>query len=111
MFKTILSAAALSCFFATAALAQTTPMSTSDGGDKTKQVVDGMTVKTKVDPSDGKMKVKGKDDAGNRMKAYTKPRKGDMKMDGDMSMKGDRKMNRKGMKKGMRRDSMRQGSM
>ena len=112
MFKTILSAAALSCFFATAALAQTSPVSTSDGGDKTKQVVDGMTVKTKVDPSDGKMKVKGKDDAGNRMKAYTKPRKGDAKMDGDMS-KSDRKMNRKGMKKGMRGDStsMRQGSM
>ena len=112
MLKTILSAAALSCFFVTAALAQTTPTSTSDGGDKTKQVVDGMTVKTKVDPTDGKMKVKGKDDAGNRMKAYTKPRKGDMKMERHME-KGDRKMNHKGMKKGMRSDStsMRQGSM
>ncbi len=69
MKKTILSAIALSLFAATTALAQTTPVTTSDGGDKTKQVVDGMTIKTKVDPNDGKMKVKGKDEQGNRMKA------------------------------------------
>jgi hypothetical protein len=105
MKKTILSAIAISLFSASAALAQTTPTTTSDGGDKTKQVVDGMTVKTKVDPSDGKMKVKGKDEQGNRMKAYTKPRKGDMKMDRDQM-----KMDKKQMKmdrKGMKRDSAR----
>ncbi|NRT20177.1 putative surface protein with fasciclin (FAS1) repeats [Hymenobacter sp. 9A] len=56
------------------AFAQTT---TSDGGDKTKTVEDGMTTKTKV-ADDGKMKVKAKTDAGDRMKATTKPRKGDM---------------------------------
>lgn len=79
--------------FAAPAFAQT--VKTEDGGDKTKATVDGMTVKTKV-ADDGKMKVKGKDDAGNRMKATTKPRKGDMKM------------HHKGMKmhkKGMRKDS------
>ena len=85
--------------FAAPAFAQT---KVEDGGDKTKTTVDGMTVKTKV-ADDGKMKVKGKDDAGNRMKATTKPRKGDMSMqDGDM------KMRHKGMKmhkKGMRKDS------
>ena len=80
MKKTLLSATtlALSFFLATAAAAQTTPVTTtSDGGDKNKTTVDGMTVKTKVE-KDGKMKVKGKDDAGNRMKATTKPRKGDV---------------------------------
>jgi hypothetical protein len=85
--------------FAAPAFAQT--VKTEDGGDKTKTTVDGMTVKTKV-ADDGKMKVKGKDDAGNRMKATTKPRKDDMSMrDGDM------KMHHKGMKhhKGMRKDS------
>ena len=85
--------------FAAPAFAQT---KVEDGGDKTKTTTDGMTVKTKV-ADDGKMKVKGKDEAGNRMKATTKPRKGDMSMqDGDM------KMHHKGMKmhkKGMRKDS------
>jgi len=69
------AALALSLFAAAPALAQTTPQ---DGGDKTKTTTDGMTVKTKVG-DDGKMKVKGRDDAGNTMKATTKPRKGDMK--------------------------------
>lgn len=87
--------------FAAPAFAQT--VKTEDGGDKMKTTTDGMTVKTKV-ADDGKMKVKGKDEAGNRMKATTKPRKGDMSMqDGDM------KMHHKGMKgmhkKGMRKDS------
>jgi len=107
MKKTILSALALGLLAATTAFAQTTPMTTSDGGDKTKQTVDGMTIKTKVDPSDGKMKVKGRDEQGNTMKAYTKPRKGDMKADRS-AMKMDKKqmkMDRKGMKKGMMRDS------
>jgi len=105
MKKTILSAVIISLFSASAALAQTTPVQVEDNGNKTKQVVDGMTVKTKVDPSDGKMKVKGKDEQGNRMKAYTKPRKGDMKMD-----RGQMKMDKKQMKmdrKGMKRDSAR----
>lgn len=90
--------------FAAPAFAQT--VKTEDGGDKTKATVDGMTVKTKV-ADDGKMKVKGKDDAGNRMKATTKPRKGDMKDGMDMQA-GDMKMHHKGMKmhkKGMRKDS------
>lgn len=60
--------------FSAPAFAQTT---TSDGGDKTKTTEDGMTTKTKVD-ADGKMKVKAKTDAGDRIKATTKPRKGDM---------------------------------
>ena len=82
MKKTLLSALAISLFAAAPALAQTT---TSDNGDKTKTTTDGMTVKTKM-ANDGKMKVKGKDEAGNRMKATTKPRTGDMK--GDMPMSG-----------------------
>ena len=100
MKKHLFSVAVLALsLFAAPAFAQT---KVEDGGDKTKTTVDGMTVKTKV-ADDGKMKVKGKDDAGNRMKATTKPRKGDMSMqDGDM------KMHHKGMKmhkKGMRKDS------
>jgi uncharacterized surface protein with fasciclin (FAS1) repeats len=82
-----LATLALGLFATTAAVAQTTP----DTGDKTKTTVDGMTVKTKV-ADDGKMKVKGKDEAGNRMKATTKPRKE------DREEKEDRKMGK--MKKG-----------
>jgi hypothetical protein len=106
MKKTILSALALGLLTATTAFAQTTPSTMTPGSDdKTKQVVDGMTIKTKVDPTDGKMKVKGKDEQGNRMKAYTKPRKGDMKAD-----RSEMKMDKKQMKmdrKGMKRDSAR----
>lgn len=91
--------------FAAPAFAQT--VKTEDDGDKTKTTVDGMTVKTKV-ADDGKMKVKGKDEAGNRMKATTKPRKSDMKDGMDMQA-GDMKTHHKGMKgmrhKGMRKDS------
>jgi len=68
-------ALALACA-AAPALAQT-----KTDGDKTKTTADGMTVKTKM-ADDGKMKVKSKDKAGNRMKATTKPRKGDMAADG-----------------------------
>ncbi len=82
-----LATLALGLFATTAAVAQTTP----DTGDKTKTTVDGMTVKTKV-ADDGKMKVKGKDEAGNRMKATTKPRKE------NREEKEDRKMGK--MKKG-----------
>ena len=106
MKKTLLPLAtlAIALFATTTAFAQT--VKTEDGGDKMKTTTDGMTVKTKV-ADDGKMKVKGKDDAGNRMKATTKPRKGDMKDGMDMSA-GDMKMHHKGMKmhrKGMRKDS------
>jgi len=101
MKKHLFSVAVLALsLFAAPAFAQT---KVEDGGDKMKTTTDGMTVKTKV-ADDGKMKVKGKDEAGNRMKATTKPRKGDMSMqDGDM------KMHHKGMKgkhkKGMSKDS------
>ncbi|MGI4734940.1 MAG: hypothetical protein ACRYG7_07145 [Janthinobacterium lividum] len=106
-----LFAAALLFAAATApALAQTV----KDDGDKTKTTVDGMTTKTKMD-ADGKMKVKGKDNDGNTMKATTKPYKGKMakKMQGDMPNDMDHKgMNHKGMKhKGMKRDSTTSGSM
>ncbi len=67
--------AALALGLSTApAFAQTTA---SDGGDKTKTTADGVMTKTKVD-EDGKMKIKAKTDAGDRLKATTKPRKGDM---------------------------------
>jgi hypothetical protein len=70
-----------------------------------------MKTKTKT-AKDGKMKVKGKDDAGNEMKATTKPYKGKMakRMNGEMS--GDMKSH-KGMKhhKGMKGDSTKMGSM
>ncbi|QKG51908.1 hypothetical protein [Hymenobacter sp. BRD67] len=80
MKKTLFSALALCLFLAASTQAQTTPTTvTKDGGDKTISKADGMTVKTKVG-DDGKMKMKGKDAAGNTMKATTRPRKGDMKM-------------------------------
>ena len=79
-------------FFATAALtvAFAAPVFAQDGmktksdAEKTKTTADGMTTKTKI-ADDGKMKVKGKSDAGDKMKAKTKPRQGDMKM-GDAAM-------------------------
>ncbi len=66
------------------ALACTAPafaqdMKTKSTDEKTKTTADGMTTKTKMG-DDGKMKVKGKSDAGDRMKAKTQPRKGDMGM-------------------------------
>ena len=98
MKKTFLSALVLS-LFVTAAQAQTTPTTvTKDGGDKVITTVDGMTVKTKV-ADDGKMKVKGYDEAGNRMKATTKPRKED-------KMKGHKMRGHK-----MKTDSTSTGSM
>ncbi len=75
-------------FFATLALtvAFTAPafaqdMKTKSDDEKTKTKADGMMTKTKM-ADDGKMKVKGKSDKGDKMKAKTKPRKDDMK--GDM---------------------------
>ena len=72
-------------FFATFALAAAlaTPvfaqegMKTKSDSEKTKTKADGMTAKTKM-ADDGKMKVKGKSDAGDKMKSKTQPRKGDM---------------------------------
>ena len=71
-------------FFATFVLAATlaTPvfaqegMKTKSDSEKTKTRADGMTTKTKM-ADDGKMKVKGKSDAGDKMKSKTQPRKGD----------------------------------
>ena len=54
-------------------------MKTKSTDEKTKTTADGMTTKTKM-ADDGKMKVKGKTDAGDRMKAKTKPREGEMAM-------------------------------
>ncbi|GAA3966322.1 hypothetical protein GCM10022407_10780 [Hymenobacter antarcticus] len=72
-------------FLATFALAVAlvTPVFAQDGmktksdDEKTKTKADGMTTKTKM-ADDGKMKVKGKSDAGDKMKSKTQPRKGDM---------------------------------
>lgn len=104
--KFLFAAAALFAATTTASFAQTV----KDDGDKTKTTVDGMTTKTKM-ADDGKMKVKGKDNDGNSMKATTKPYKGKMakRMNGEMS--GD--MKHKGMKhhKGMKGDSTKMGSM
>lgn len=70
-------------FFAALALtgALAAPAFAQDGktkgdAEKTKTTADGMTTKTKM-ADDGKMKVKGKSDAGDKMKAKTTPRKGD----------------------------------
>ena len=100
-------------FFAAALLAATTTAFAQTGkedGDKTKTTVDGMTTKTKM-ADDGKMKVKGKDDAGNRMKATTKPYKGKMAKEMNGDMQGGH-MKHHGMKhKGMKGDSATSGSM
>ena len=68
--------AALAFAFTSPTFAQTT---TSNGGDKTKTTEDGVMTKTKI-ANDGKMKVKAKTDAGDRLKATTKPRKGEKGM-------------------------------
>ena len=52
-------------------------MTTKSDADKTKTTADGMTTKTKMS-DDGKMKVKGKSNAGDKMKSKTTPRKGEM---------------------------------
>ena len=104
--KSLFAAAALFAATIAPAFAQT-----GMEDDKTKTTIDGMKTKTKM-ASDGKMKVKGKDEAGNEMKATTKPYKGKMakRMNGDMPS-GD--MKHKGMKhhKGMKGDSTKMGSM
>ena len=72
MTKFLIVAAALTLSAAAPALAQDVKVKTD--AEKTKSSADGMTTKTKM-ADDGKMKVKGKDETGNRMKASTKPRK------------------------------------
>ena len=73
--KTIFTALALTVACSATSFAQ--DMKTKSDADKTKTKADGMTTKTKM-ADDGKMKVKGKSDAGDKMKAKTKPRQGDM---------------------------------
>jgi uncharacterized surface protein with fasciclin (FAS1) repeats len=77
--KNLFAALALSVATLTPALAQDGVKTKSDD-EKTKTKADGMSVKTKMD-NDGKMKVKGKSDGGDVMKATTKPRKGEMQTD------------------------------
>ena len=72
MTKFLIVAAALTLSAAAPALAQDVKVKTD--AEKTKSSADGMTTKPKM-ADDGKMKVKGKDEMGNRMKASTKPRK------------------------------------
>ena len=74
--KYFLAALGLAFAFTSPTFAQTT---TSDGGDKTKTTEDGVMTKTKI-ANDGKMKLKAKTDAGDRLKATTKPRKGEKGM-------------------------------
>ena len=73
--KPLFAALALTVALASPAFAQN-GMTTKSDADKTKTKADGMTTKTKMS-DDGKMKVKGKSNAGDKMKAKTTPRKGD----------------------------------
>ena len=77
--KTLFTALALTVACSATTFAQ--DMKTKSDDEKTKTKADGMTTKTKM-ADDGKMKVKGKSDAGDKMKAKTKPRQGDMNMAG-----------------------------
>jgi uncharacterized surface protein with fasciclin (FAS1) repeats len=79
--------AALALAVACSAPAFAQDMKTKSDDEKTKTKADGMMTKTKI-ADDGKMKVKGKSDAGDKMKATTKPRKDDMKMSGKGVMVG-----------------------
>ena len=84
--KPFLATLALAVALATPVFAQD-GMKTKSDDEKTKVKADGMTTKTKM-ADDGKMKVKGKSDAGDKMKSKTQPRKGDM-MGNSGSMKMD----------------------
>ena len=72
--KPFFTALALTAAFATPAFAQDATKTKSDA-EKTKTTVDGTTTKIKM-ADDGKMKVKGKSNTGDKMKAKTMPRKG-----------------------------------
>ena len=74
--KPLFATLALTVALITPAFAQN-GMTIKSDADKTKTKADGMTTKTKMS-DDGKMKVKGKSDAGDKMKAKTTPRKGDV---------------------------------
>jgi uncharacterized surface protein with fasciclin (FAS1) repeats len=74
--KPFLATLALTAAFSAPVFAQD-GMKTKSDDEKTKTKADGMMTKTKM-ADDGKMKVKGKTDAGDKMKAKTKPRKGEM---------------------------------
>ncbi len=74
--KPFLAALALTAAISVPAFAQDATKTKSDA-EKTKTTADGMMTKTKM-ADDGKMKVKGKSDAGDKMKSKTLPRKGDM---------------------------------
>ena len=76
--KPFIATIALTAAVAAPAFAQNGMKAKSDA-EKTKTKADGMTTKTKM-ADDGKMKVKGKSEAGDKMKAKTMPRK-----DGTMS--------------------------
>ena len=84
--KPLFVALALTVACATPTLAQS-GMKTKSDAEKTKTSGDGMTTKTKMS-DDGKMKVKGKSDAGDKMKAKTTPRKGDSMSGGSMGSSG-----------------------
>ena len=71
--------AAVAFAFACSAPVLAQDIKTKSTDEKTKTTADGMTTKTKM-ADDGKMKMKGKSDAGDRMKAKTKPREGDTGM-------------------------------
>ena len=81
--KPLFAALALTVACATPTLAQS-GMKTKSDAEKTKTSGDGMTTKTKMG-DDGKMKVKGKSEAGDKMKAKTLPRKSDGMGSGAMS--------------------------
>jgi len=70
--KPFIAALVVGLALASPAFAQ---VKTKSDSEKTKTTADGMTVKTKMAEDDGKMKVKGKSDAGDKMKAKTKPTK------------------------------------
>ena len=73
--KPFLTALALTVACSATAFAQ--DMKTKSDADKTKTSADGTTTKTKMS-DDGKMKMKASSDNGDRVKAKTKPRQGDM---------------------------------
>lgn len=66
--KFFFAALAIGAFSTSAVFAQ--------DGSKTKSSANGATIKTKA-ANDGKLKIKGKDKAGNKMKASAKPAKGE----------------------------------
>ena len=83
--KPFFAALALTAAFATPAFAQS-GMKAKGDAEKSKTTADGVTTKTKMS-DDGKMKVKVKGDAGERMKAKTTPGK-EAPMSGDAMSTG-----------------------